>query len=106
MSGVDVLAVMKRDAGDAHEGRCQKFKAAHAMKLSEESEQARAAVAELIESDREYDAAHAAYAQARTGAPRNAAWERVVAAKARRHAAIGTCLPGGNVAVASVGAAP
>lgn len=47
-----------------------------------------AAVAELIDADCEFDAAHLAYSAAKTGKPRNDAWARVFAAIDRRHAAM------------------
>jgi len=55
---------------------------------AEAVKQARAAVAELIEANIEFDAAHMAYSAAKTGKPRNDAWARVVAAVDRRHAAL------------------
>lgn len=47
-----------------------------------------AAVAELIEADIEFDAAYLTYQAAKTGKPRNDAWDRVQAAVGRRHAAL------------------
>lgn len=49
---------------------------------------ARDVFAELIAADRELDAANAAYGAMTAGTQRNEAWERVVAAKARRQAAL------------------
>ncbi len=49
---------------------------------------ARAAVADLIAADWEYDSAHAAYNKAPTGKARNDMWDRCVTAKARRAAAL------------------
>lgn len=49
---------------------------------------AREVFAELIEADREFDAANAAYSAMTAGTQRNAAWDRVLAAKERRQAAL------------------
>lgn len=52
---------------------------------------ARLAMAELIGADVEYNAANAAYSTAVTGKPRNHAWDRVLAARTRRAAALARC---------------
>jgi hypothetical protein len=82
MSGpLDVLAVLDQAAA------ALKYAGARREGVGRVIE-ARAAVAELVEADRALDAADAAYGRAKTGAPRNVAWDAVLAARKRRAEAL------------------
>lgn len=100
MSGVDVVAVWDREIDAFRKTEVMiaisvpERRQAYADQLASLTA-ARATIAELIAADREFDAANDAYSSAKTGKPRNDAWDRVLAARERRQAAL-----------ANVGSAP
>lgn len=89
---MDVLAVLKSDTAAIElyieKGCTSLVQVTQWSDHLAQHKKACSAVAELIEADLEFDAAHLTYSNAKTGKPRNDAWAWVQAAVDRRHAAL------------------